>query len=76
MLRAARQVLLGIDLAQDLLRAALLYAPARARVRADERLPVRHEVLGRVLGGLLAVEDVGVRATAFHARLMPAVPAG
>ena len=71
MLRAPGQVPLGIDLAKHELRAALLEAPARARIGADAHLAVQDEMLFGVLGRLGVVEDVDVCAAALHAAVMP-----
>jgi hypothetical protein len=69
-------VLLGVDLPQDELRAPVLLAPAGTRVRADEPLAVRDQVLGAVLLGFGVEEDGDVGASAFHERLVPAPAPG
>ena len=71
MLRAPGQVPLGIDLAKHELRPAVLEAPARSRIRADEDLTIQEEMLFGVLGRLGVVEDVDVCAAALHAAVMP-----
>ena len=74
-LRTSAEMLLGVDLAQDELRAAVLLAPARARVGADETaLLLDDEVLGAVLLRLAVVEDGDVSAAALDARQVPARP--